>query len=205
MKNFIEVGKTEDEQTEQIKKWIKENVPHIIIGVSLGLGGIWGFNYYQSWQYQQAIQARGHYLSVVNNPSNIKELEILKSQYSDSNYTQQADLIMVKQAVGKGDYQGALDYLLPLMKSNDTFIAQNAKFKSASVYLEMNNIDKALSTLGDNSNSAFAASYNQLKGDIYVVKRDFDAAKKHYQLAFSQLADDSKLKNLIQIKLDDLN
>ena len=25
MKNFIEVGKTEEEQVEQIKKWIKEN------------------------------------------------------------------------------------------------------------------------------------------------------------------------------------
>ena len=45
MKNFIEVGKTEDEQAEQIKKWIKENGPQIIAGIVLGLGGIWGLSY----------------------------------------------------------------------------------------------------------------------------------------------------------------
>ena len=45
MKNFIEVHKTEDEQTEQIKKWIKENGGQIIAGVVMGLSAIWGFDY----------------------------------------------------------------------------------------------------------------------------------------------------------------
>jgi predicted negative regulator of RcsB-dependent stress response len=40
MKNFIEVEKTDEEQAEQIKKWIKENALQIIMGVSLGLGGL---------------------------------------------------------------------------------------------------------------------------------------------------------------------
>lgn len=205
MKNFIEVIKTEEEQAEQTKKWIKENVPNIIIGVSLGLAGIWGFNYYKDWKYQQAIQARGEYLSVTSNPSNIKALEALKTHHPGSNYVEHADLVMAKQAVSKGDYQAALDYLLPLMNSENIFIAQDAKFKSSSVYLEMGDTDKALSTLGDDNNTAFAALYNQLKGDIYFSKNDFDSTKKYYQLAFSQLSDDSKLKNLIQIKLDELN
>ena len=34
MKNFIEVGKTEEEQAEQIKKWIKGNALQIIAGVA---------------------------------------------------------------------------------------------------------------------------------------------------------------------------
>ena len=33
MKNFIEVGKTEDEQAQQIKKWIKENALQIVVGI----------------------------------------------------------------------------------------------------------------------------------------------------------------------------
>lgn len=203
MKNFIEVGRTEEEQEEQTKKWIKENIPIIIVGVSLGLAGIWGFDYYKNWQYQQAIKARGAYLAVVNNPSNIGALKALKTQYADSNYAQQADLVMAKQAVNQGDYQSALDYLLPLMNSKNIFIAQDAKFKASNVYLEMGDTDKALSALDDN-NSAFSALYNQLKGDIYFTKNDFNSAKEYYQLAFSQLSDGSKLKNLIQIKLNDL-
>ena len=205
MKNFIEVGKTDEEQAEQTKKWIRDNVPHIIIGVSLGLSSIWGFDYYKNWQYQQAIQARGQYLSIADNPNNTKVLEALKTQHTGSNYAQQADLMMARQAVNKGNYQEALDYLLPLMNSGDMFIAQNAKFKTASVYLEMGNTDEAIKALGDNNNTAFIALYNQLKGDIYFSKADFDSAKKHYQSALTQLPNDSKLKNLIIIKLNDLN
>ncbi|CAC9459293.1 hypothetical protein [uncultured Gammaproteobacteria bacterium] len=205
MKNFIEVGKTEEEQAEQVKKWIKENTLQIVIGISLGLGGIWGFDYYKNQQYQQATQAREYYLLLAANPSNNKILTTLKEKYTDSAYTQQVDLLMAKQAVSKGNYQVALDYLLPLVGNEDEFIAQNAKLRAASVYLEMGNTDKALTVLGDNSNEAFNALYEHTKGDAYFAKNDFSAAKKHYQLALTQLPDDSRLKSLIQVKFNDIN
>jgi predicted negative regulator of RcsB-dependent stress response len=94
MKNFIEVEKTDEEQAEQIKKWIKENALQIIMGVSLGLGGLWGFDYYKGQQHQQDLQARGYYLSVVANPSNTDALKALKENHAQSTYAQQADLIM---------------------------------------------------------------------------------------------------------------
>jgi predicted negative regulator of RcsB-dependent stress response len=86
MKNFIEVEKTDEEQAEQIKKWIKENALQIIIGVSLGLGGLWGFDYYKGQQHQQDLQARGYYLSVVANPSNTDALKALKENHAQSTY-----------------------------------------------------------------------------------------------------------------------
>ncbi|MDC9714332.1 MAG: tetratricopeptide repeat protein [Gammaproteobacteria bacterium] len=205
MKNFIEVGKTEEEQAEQIKKWIKENAPQIVIGISLGLGGIWGFDYYKNQQHQQAIQARGHYLSVTANPNNIKALNTLKEEHAESAYTQQVNFVMAKQAMSKGNYQAALDYLSPLVGNENEFIAQNAKLRAVSVHLEIGNTDKALKVLGDNSNKAFSALYDNAKGDIYFAKNDFSAAKKHYQLALAQLSDESRMRSLIQIKLNDIN
>ena len=50
MKNFIEVGKTDEERTEQVKQWVKENGLQIIIGVVFGLSAIWGWDYYQDYQ-----------------------------------------------------------------------------------------------------------------------------------------------------------
>jgi predicted negative regulator of RcsB-dependent stress response len=79
------------------------------------------------------------------------------SRAFQSTYTQQADFIMAKQAVNQGNYQDALNYLLPLTNSTNEFIAQNAKFKAANVYLEINDADKALDVLGDNTNKAFSA------------------------------------------------
>ena len=205
MKNFIEVGKTDEEQAEQIKKWIKENALQIIIGVSLGLGGLWGFDYYKEHQHQQAVQARAYYLSVVASPNNADALKALKENHAQSTYAQQADLVMAKQAVSQSNYQDALNYLLPLTSSTNEFIAQNAKFRAANVYLEINDTDKALDVLGDNTNKAFGALYDHIKGDIYFAQNNINAAKKHYQSAISQLDADSKLMHLVQIKLNDLN
>ncbi len=203
MKNFIEVGKTEEEQAEQIKKWLKENLPHIIIGITLGLGGIWGFDYYQVAQNEKAIQARINYLSVVANPNNAKVLTTLKQD--GGTYAQQAELVLAQQAVIKGDYQKALALLLPLTKSENEFLMHNAKLRMAAVYLEIKKPDEALAILDDNNNTAFGALYDNAKGDAYFVKGDFDTARKHYQTVLAQLPRESKLFNLIQMKLNDLN
>jgi predicted negative regulator of RcsB-dependent stress response len=112
---------------------------------------------------------------------------------------------MAKQAVNQGNYQNALNYLLPLTNSTNEFIAQNAKFRAANVYLEINDTDKALDILGENTNKAFSALYDHIKGDVYFAQNNINAAKKHYQSAISQLGADSKLMHLVQIKLNDLN
>lgn len=205
MKNFIEVEKTEQQQAEQIKKWIKENAVQIMIGIALGLGGILGFDYYQDYQQKQAIQARTHYLSIVANPSNVEALQTLKKDYANSTYTQHAELIVAKQSVANGKFKHALNYLLPLTNSTDEFIAQNAKFRAASVYLEINDTDKALDVLSENTNKAFGALYHHIKGDIYFAKNNIDIAKKHYNLALSLLETNSKLASIVKIKLNDLN
>jgi predicted negative regulator of RcsB-dependent stress response len=71
--------------------------------------------------------------------------------------------------------------------------------------LQIGNYDQALSTLDADENSVFSALYNHTKGDIYLAKKDIDSTKKHYQMALGQLSTDSELRNLIQIKLNDLN
>jgi predicted negative regulator of RcsB-dependent stress response len=205
MKNFIGAGRSEEEQAEQIKKWIKENSLQIIITLFLGLAGLWGFDYYKEQQYQKAIQARGYYLSVLANSNNTNTLKTLKKNHAQSTYAQQADLVMAKQVMSQGNYQGALHYLLPLTSSTNEFIAQNAKFRAASVYLELNDTDKAIGVLGDNTNKAFGALYDYIKGDVYFAQNNINAAKKHYRSVLFQLGADSKLRNLVQIKLNDLN
>ena len=204
MKNFIEVGKTEDEQAEQIKKWLKENGPQIIVGIVMGFSGIWGFNYYNNYQNEQSINARSAYLSIVSNP-NSPALTTLQNDYTDSGYAQQSILMMAKHAVSASNYQQALEHLSPLLNSENEFIAHTAKLRSAAIYLQIGNYDQALSTLGADENSVFSALYNHTKGDISLAQNNIDSAKKYYQLALAQLSTDSELRALIQIKLNDLN
>ena len=108
MKNFIEVGKTDEERTEQVKQWVKENGLQIIIGVVFGLSAIWGWDYYQDYQYQQSIEARTQYLALITDGNNTEALDSLKDKHANSGYAAHAALLMAKRAIETKNYQQAL-------------------------------------------------------------------------------------------------
>lgn len=213
MKNFIEVGKTEEEQIEQIKKWIKTNGLGIIIGVLVGFGSIIGWDYYQDYQQQQSVKARALYLSLVNNPDNAQTLTAdLQNNYPDSAYVQFANLKLAKNAVMAKDYPKALSYLQPILNHENAILVHIARLRIGSIYLEMGEYDKALSAIDTsilqgniNRESSFDTLYNHLKGDIYLAQKNIQAAKEYYQLTIQKLPDNSELKQLINIKLNELN
>ncbi len=204
MKNFIEVGKTEEEQVEQIKKWIKENGMQIVAGVLIGLSAIWGLDTYKQYQYSKSVEARTNYLNLASNPKNSYMYDELKASYADSGYTDQATLIMAKYAVDNKDYAKALEHLNSLTNSENEFVANIAKIRAANINLEIGNHEQALSLL-ETTNNSFNGLYNHARGDVYVATNEIDLAKKHYQLALTQISKESELQSLITIKLNDLN
>lgn len=209
MKNFIEVGKTEEEQVEQIKQWIKENGWGIAIGLLVGFGGIFSWNYYQTYQQQQSVKARSVYLTLINNPEKSPTIKAdLQANYPESSYVKYANLMLAKNAVKAKDYPKALDYLQPLLNDENTIIASITQLRASSIYLQTGDYERALSVLDNdtyNQEDEFEVLYNQLKGDIYLAQKNIVSAKEHYQLAIQKLDNDSRLKQLIQIKLSDLN
>ena len=58
MKNFIEISDSEEEQVDKIKKWWNSNGKQIIAGAVIGLAGVFGWNYYNDYQDNQALNAR---------------------------------------------------------------------------------------------------------------------------------------------------
>ncbi len=63
MKNFIQISDTEEEQVDKIKKWWNSNGKQIIAGAVIGLAGVFGWNYYNDYQDNQALNARTLYPS----------------------------------------------------------------------------------------------------------------------------------------------
>lgn len=204
MKNFIEIGRTEEEQVEQVKTWIKNNWLAIVSGVGLGLGGIWGLGAYDNYQIDQATQARILYLNVANDASNSAALSALETNHANSGYVNQARLILAKSAVKTGDYEAALAQLEPLLTAENSLIRGIARLRTASIYLQMSNFDQAIATLDGATEGKFDGLTSQLKADIYLADNQIENAKKYYDLALTQVSDDSGLKNLLKIKRNDL-
>ncbi len=205
MKNFIQVDNTEEEQVEQIKKWWNSNGKQIIAGAVIGLAGIWGWNTYSDYQDKQSLNARSLYLSYASDSNNLGAYDKLTTDFSSSSYSDQAILLMAKYLFDAGSYTQALGVIKPLINSPSSVIANTAVLRIASIYLELGQHGQALSILEGQSEDGFSGLIYNLMGDIYLDLGNRSEAQKYYSLAIDNVAENSNLSQLIQIKLDDLN
>jgi predicted negative regulator of RcsB-dependent stress response len=205
MKNFIQVDDTEEEQVEKIKKWWNSNGKQIIAGAVIGLAGIWGWNTYSDYQDKQSLNARGLYLSYASDSNNLGAYDKLTTDFSSSTYSDQAILLMAKYLFDAGSYAQALGVIKPLINNPSSVIANTATLRVASIYLQQGQHDQALSILEGQSEDGFSGLVFSLMGDIYLDLGNHLEAQKYYSLAIDNVAENSNLSQLIQIKLDDLN
>ena len=205
MKNFIQVDNTEKEQVEQIKKWWNSNGKQIIAGAVIGLAGIWGWNTYSDYQDKQSLNARSLYLSYASDSNNLGAYDKLTTDFSSSSYTDQAILLMAKYLFDAGSYTQALGVIKPLINNPSSVIANTAALRAASIHLQLGQHDQALLILEGQSEDGFSGLIYNLMGDIYLDLGNRSEAQKYYSLAIDNVAENSNLSQLIQIKLDDLN
>jgi len=205
MKNFIQVDDTEEEQVEKVKKWWNSNGKQIIAGAVIGLAGIWGWNTYSDYQDKQSLNARGLYLSYASDSNNLGAYDKLTTDFSSSTYSDQAILLMAKYLFDAGSYAQALGVIKPLINNPSSVIANTATLRAASIYLQQGQHDQALSILEGQSEDGFSGLVFSLMGDIYLDLGNHLEAQKYYSLAIDNVAENSNLSQLIQIKLDDLN
>ena len=205
MKNFIQVDDTEEEQVEKIKKWWNSNGKQIIAGAVIGLAGIWGWNTYSDYQDKQSLNARSLYLSYASDSNNLGAYDKLTTDFSSSTYSDQAILLMAKYLFDAGSYTQALGVIKPLINNPSSVIANTATLRVASIYLQLGQHDQALSILEGQSEDGFSGLVFSLMGDIYLDLGNHLEAQKYYSLAIDNVAENSNLSQLIQIKLDDLN
>jgi len=79
-----------------------------------------------------------------------------------------------------------------------------AKVRLAKVLLAQDKADDALVVLNSESVSAFEASIEELKGDIYLSQDDTEKARSAYQKAAAAADKDESPRQLLNLKLDDI-
>lgn len=216
MKNFIEVGSTEEEQVTHIKNWLSQNLIYIVAGITLGFGSLFSWNAYEDHQNTQSQQARGLYLMISQNDdiaSNLTNIKQLSDNHADSIYLPQAKLLLAKHALAAKQNDLAIEQLTPLLNHNNKSVASLAKLSLAEVYIAKNDFDQAISTLKKQADSiellnvdvAFDGVKQNLLGDIYSMQGNKKLAKEQYELAKkSPGITASDFVSIIDIKLNNL-
>jgi len=212
----VDVYTTEDEQVEAIKKWWKENWLSLVGGVLIGIGILFGGKYWIDSKNFHAAAASMEYEAMMQMiaQNKIPEAETraagLLGQFADTPYAGFAALAMAKIKAESEDLVAAKSHLRwALENSGQDEVKQEALIRLSRVYLAENNYEDALAQLKLVKSDSRKIVIEELKGDIYVAKGETDNARTAYSLALAALdasAENasSRLRNFLQMKLDDL-
>ena len=179
----------EEQEINQLKDWWKENGKTIIVAFILGVGGMFGWRYWQSHQAEQIAQASAQYDTLINSVQQDEQakkanIEQFVQANSKTAYAVFALLDEAKKATEKQDFSAAEANLnQALTQSQDEVLTSIVALRLSAVQFQLGQLDNALSTLNQVKGESFNARKAILTGDIQVAKGDKVAAKNSFEQA----------------------
>lgn len=201
---------TEEEQLEQLKKWWESNRMALFAGIAGGLALIAAINFWQHYQLNNRTQASQMYEEVLDSAAQnkndvvVKTAEKLSAEYGSSAYADYAALQLVKVKVEQGDLEAAKAILQKEIKDLDSNeIRHVCRLRLIQLMLATKQYEQGLQLISEvdpATTEGFAASYDELQGDLYVAMDRLDEARNAYQSALRT----GQATPFVQFKLDDI-
>ncbi len=206
----MEVYNSEEEQIEALKRWWKANGTSVITGIIAGLAIIGGWNFWQSNQEQKAFQSSAMYQQLVkaakdDNTEVVEKVsEQLVSKFPSTTYAELALLLKAKAKVQQDDLSAAKDILNQVRATSDSEIKHVATIRLLRLMLATGEYEQGLQLIAEmekQASESFSASYEELKGDLYVALDRLGVARTAYQNALRS----GQPSPLLQIKLENIS
>lgn len=206
---------TEEEQIEAIKKWWQDNWLSVVLPIVLLISAYTGWNYWSDYKQQQSEEASDKYqlmladleggaaLSAEQKATVLAKAIDIQAHYTGTFYADASALVLAKYAVEDNELDKAEALLQGVVdKPSNESIALLAKARLARVLLANGKSDEALSLVSGQIPEGSKVLYAEIRGDIYVVKEELEAANTAYQEALDSL-DQSQMSRfgILQLKL----
>ena len=206
----METYDTEEEQVAAIKRWWKEHGTSIITGAIVGVLLLGGLNFWQDYTQKKANEASALYdqllYSVVKADYDKAETlaKSISAGYSSTPYQTYAALMLAKAKVKQGDIEAAKAIFETQMSESDSIELRNiARIRLVKLLHSTGEHEKGLQLISDvdqASAEGFTASFDELKGDLYVALNRLGEARTAYESALRA----GSQSRLLQFKLDDI-
>ncbi|MGA7978940.1 MAG: tetratricopeptide repeat protein [Chromatiaceae bacterium] len=205
----MNVYETDDEKVEALKKWWKENGVSVVAGVVIGLGAVFGWRFWVSYQdtRAQAASAAFEQLMAAADAGNVeaarKHAETIEDHYGSTAYAALASLVRARVELGAGNSAGARAALRQAIEdAPDQGLAEIATLRLARVLVSSGDLSGARDLLSRYQNSGgFTGDFYSVQGDIAAAEGRPAEARKAYQEALAAGAADPEL---LQLKLENL-
>jgi predicted negative regulator of RcsB-dependent stress response len=203
---------TDQQQAEIVRTWLRENGGFLLLGLLLGLGGLFGWNQWQDGRQENAGEASLLYAQLADavqfsRPVRAAELEAqLVAEHDGSPYVDQARLAMAKLHMDRNEAEQAAGYLVRLVDDTSDAAMENiGRLRLARVRIQQQQYDDALQVLAAiDENSAFAGRFHDVRGDAHYAAGDREAARLEYETALTTVEAGALDRGLVQAKLDSL-
>jgi predicted negative regulator of RcsB-dependent stress response len=199
------------EQSELVQKWLRENGVSIIVGVVIGLVGIFGWQQWQKHQDRNASAASQLYqqakvAQLSGKPDVAVQLtEQLKKDHPKSPYAVFATSDLARQQVqdkqldkAKASLQWAESH------ATEEPLKSLVLLRIARVELASKQPKAALAALDRLPAGSFTGLAQELRGDALVKLERPGDARKAYESAMAALSEGAPQRGALQMKLDDL-
>ncbi|MEJ2404997.1 MAG: tetratricopeptide repeat protein [Candidatus Thiodiazotropha sp.] len=203
----MSVYETEEEQVEAIKKWWKENGSSVLIGLVLGLSGVFGWQAWGNYKERIGAEASVGFSQMLNavqgtdTESALKQAELLEKNYDGTAYAVFGGLAEARLLLDKDDQAAAKAKLESVIKqAQEPSLVRLARLNLARILLDEGAYDEASKLVAGDA-GAFKGEYTVLRGDIALANGDKAAAAEAYTQAMTEEVGD---RGLLQMKLDDL-
>lgn len=204
----MDVYASEQEQIEALKKWWRENALALITGAVIGLGGLFGWQYWQKHVDERGAEASAQYEAIYvaaqagRHDEVLEQGKVVVGQYADTPYAALSALMMARAHVEQGDLGAAEEQLRWVLANGDTDELRHvARIRLARVLLEQGEHAAVQALLQGVEFGTFASDYHEIQGDLALADGDARTARDAYRKA---LGGNPANSALIQLKLDDL-
>jgi predicted negative regulator of RcsB-dependent stress response len=201
----------EQERLDELKAWWKRWGNLVLIGVALVVAAGAGWRYWQHRALSQSLEAAAVYERLTqslaaNDAKAAREAGgLLIDQYRNTAYAPRAALILARVNATGAELKSAQAQLeWALSHTREAALKDLARLRLAGVQLDQKAYDAALKTLAGSHSDAFAARFEDLRGDVLLAQDKKDEARAAYQAAFGRLAEDNPYRSIVELKLDDL-
>lgn len=200
----------EHEQSEIVRKWMRDNAASIIVGIVLGLLVIFGYFQWQGHQGRQKLIAAGEFQSfgaavgAKNEEAAKAALEKIQKEHAGSSYAVLASLRWAETAVARKDLAAAEQALQWAFDNATTDALKSLAGQNlVKVKFAADKADDALKMLTALPVAGYAASIAELRGDILLSQGKRDEARSAYQASLDALEPMAPGRQGLEMKLDD--
>ncbi len=206
----MEHYESEKEQVEAIKKWWKENGTALILGLTIGLGGLFGWRYWTDSKISAAEQASVSYELLLNALQNTEYDEAINIgerimvDHIESSYSILTALLLAKVSIEQQNLDGAKTKLRwAIEHAETTQLKQISAARLALVFMADNDPAAAWQELVAAGVTEEDAFYD-IKGDVLAARGQIEQAREMYLKALAKAEADSVDSGATQLKFDNL-